>query len=260
MPIKNPERFSHIELEKKTIPEERLHRKQKLAGAFRIFGKLGLCEGITGHITARDPEFTDCFWVNPFGISFNQIKVSDLILCDSKGEIIEGKHSKLNRAAFAIHSSIHKSRPDVVSAAHAHSLYGSTWSTLGRLLDPITQTACAFYEDHAVFDDYSGVVFALSEGERIASVLGDKKAVILKNHGLLTVGETVEAAVWWFISMERCCQMQILAESTGHPLHLIQPEVALRTRDNAVGFPLVGWFNFEPLWQDIITEFPELME
>lgn len=260
MPIKNPERFSDLAPQKETLSEERLHRKQKLAAAFRIFGKLGLCEGITGHITVRDPEFTDCFWVNPFGLSFNQIKVSDLILSNSEGEIIEGKHNRLNRAAFAIHSNIHKARPDVIAAAHAHSLYGSTWSTLGRLLDPITQTACAFYEDHALFDDYSGVVVALSEGERIATTLGGMKAVILKNHGLLTVGETVEAAAWWFISMERCCQMQILAESTGNPLKLIKREVAEHTRDQAVGFPLIGQFNFEPLWQDILADCPEFME
>jgi ribulose-5-phosphate 4-epimerase/fuculose-1-phosphate aldolase len=260
MSIKNPERFSQIKLEKETIPEERLQRKQKLAAAFRIFGKLGLCEGITGHITVRDPEHSDCFWVNPFGLSFNQIKVSDLILCNSEGEIIEGKHSRLNRAAFAIHSNIHKARPDVIAAAHAHSLYGSTWSALGRLLDPITQTACAFYKDHALFDDYSGVVVTLSEGERIAATLGDMKAIILKNHGLLTVGETVEAAAWWLIAMERCCQMQILAESTGNPLKLIKPEVAEQTRDEAVGFPLIGWFNFEPLWQDILAEAPEFMD
>lgn len=260
MPIKNPERYSHVVLQKESLEEERLHRKQRLAAAFRIFGKFGLNEGVTGHITVRDPEYPEHFWLNPFGISFNQIKVSDLILCNSEGQIIEGKHDRLNRAAFAIHSSIHKARPDVIAAAHSHSLYGTTWSALGRLLEPISQTACAFYEDHALFDDYAGVVFQLSEGERIAQTLGECKAIILKNHGLLTVGDTVEAAAWWFISMERCCQMQILAESTHQTMHNIKREVALRTRNNAVGFPLAGWSGFQPLWQDIIAAHPELMD
>ncbi|MCC5014629.1 MULTISPECIES: class II aldolase/adducin family protein [unclassified Legionella] len=260
MPIKNPERYSHVVVQKESIVEERLHRKQRLAAAFRIFGKLGLNEGVAGHITVRDPEYTNYFWLNPLGISFNQIKVSDLILCNDEGQIIEGKHTRLNRAAFAIHSSIHKARPDVVAAAHSHSLYGTTWSTTGRLLEPLSQSGCAFYEDHSLFDDYTGVVVQLSEGERIAKALGDKKAIILKNHGLLTVADTVEAAVWWFISMERCCQMQILAESTRQAIEPIKREVALRTRNNAVGFPLAGWSSFQPLWQDIITAHPELLD
>src|SRR5205823_4634620 len=85
--------------------------------------------------------------------------------------------------AFAIPSRIHAARPDVVAAAHAHSLYGKAWSSLGRRLDPLTQDACAFYEDHVVFDDYSGVVEEPSEGDRIARALGAKKAAILRNHG-----------------------------------------------------------------------------
>ena len=96
----------------------------------------------------------------------------------------------LNLAAFAIHSQIHAARPDVVSAAHAHSVHGKAWSTLHRPLDPLTQDACAFYGDHAVFDDYTGAVLDLEEGKRIAHALGDGKAAILANHGLLTVGRT----------------------------------------------------------------------
>lgn len=198
--------------------------------------------------------------MNPYGLSFNQIKVSDLILCNSDGDIIEGRHKSLNHAAFAIHSSIHKARPDVVAAAHAHSMYGTAWSTLGRLLDPITQTACIFFEDHCLFDDYTGIVLNLSEGIRIAQTLGDSKAIILKNHGLLTVGDSVDAAAWWFIAMERCCKIQILAESTGYPVELINPEVALRTRNNSIGFPRAGWNSFQPFWQDIIAEHPELLK
>ena len=106
--------------------------------------------------------------------------MSDLVLVNEEGEIVEGKHEMLNRAAFAIHSRIHAARPDAIAAAHAHSIYGKTWSALGRKLDPITQDACAFYEDHAIFDDYTGVVSELDEGDRIAKALGDKKSAILK--------------------------------------------------------------------------------
>ena len=259
MPVKNPPQFENLMPKRESIEAERVHRKTMLAAAFRIFGKFGFSEGVAGHITARDPEDPEKFWVNPFGVSFNKIKVSDLILVDEEGKIVEGKHQMLNQAAFAIHSRIHKARPDVIAAAHSHSLYGKTWSTLGRLLDPLTQDACAFFEDHGLFNDYTGVVLDSSEGDRIAKALGDMKAAILQNHGLLTVGGSVEEAVWWFITMERSCQSQILAESTGTKPIPISPEVARSTRGFELGFPVAGWFSFQPLWQDIIAQFPDLM-
>jgi len=254
-PVKNPSfpgppKFASVE-------EERRHRKERLAASFRLFSKFGFDEGVTGHITARDPERPDHFWVNPFGVHFSQIRVSDLMLVNAKGEVVEGKHP-LNGAAFAIHSSVHHARPDVIAAAHSHSLHGKTWSSLGRLLDPITQDACAFFEDHAVFDDFTGVVYDTSEGERIARTLGPRKAAILRNHGLLTVGESVDEAVWWFITMDRSCQAQLLAEAAGKPI-AIDRENALVTRGQ-VGTHGAGWFQFQPLWQRITREQPDLFE
>src|SRR3984893_11920533 len=136
-----------------TVEQERRHRKQRLAGGYRLFSQFGFDEGVAGHITARDPERRDHFWVNPFGMHFGQIRASDLILVNHHGQVVEGQHP-VNGAAFAIHSQIHAARPDVVAAAHAHSMYGKSWATLGRLLDPITQDACAFYEDHGLFSDF----------------------------------------------------------------------------------------------------------
>src|ERR1700679_721146 len=188
-----------------TVGQERVHRKQRLASAFRLFAKFGFSEGVAGHITVRDPERLDHFWVNPFGMHFGHIRVSDLVLVDEKGEAVEGDRI-VNESAFAIHSRVHMARPDVVAAAHAHSLYGKTWSSLGRLLDPLTQDACAFYEDHSLFADYTGVVYDMSEGDRIAEALGDRKAVILQNHGIQTVGRPAEEAAWFFITMDRSCQ------------------------------------------------------
>jgi len=240
-----------------SVEEERLHRKQRLAAAFRLFAKFGFDEGVAGHITARDPEKSDHFWVNPFGMDFSQIRVSDLILVNDKGEVVEGDHP-VNAAAFAIHSSVHSARPDVIAAAHAHSMYGKAWSALGRTLDPITQDACAFYDDHGVFDDYTGVVFDPAEGQRIAAALGPGKAAILRNHGLLTVGKSVDEAAWWFITMERSCQAQLLAEAAGEP-HLISPENAKLTSQQ-VGSNLAGWFQFQPLWDRITREQPDLFE
>lgn len=240
-----------------TAEELRLHRKQRLTGALRLFGRLGFGEGVAGHITARDPEHTDMFWVNPFGMNFRHIKVSDLLLVNEAGEVVEG-NQPLNRAAFAIHSQVHKARPDAVAAAHSHSLYGKAWSAMHKPLDMLTQDSCAFYNDHAVFDDYTGVVVDTGEGERIADALGDKKALILTNHGNLTVGRSVEEAAWWFITMERTCQAQLLADAAGEPKK-IKPEVAELTHSQ-VGSNMAGWFSFQPLWDEILRDQPDFLD
>ena len=231
--------------------------KKKLAASLRLFGKFGFDEGVAGHITVRDPERLDHFWVNPMGRSFKQMTVSELLLVSHTGEVVEG-NGLLNGAAFTIHSNIHMANPNVNAAAHSHSVYGRAFSTLGKLMDPLTQDSCAFYDDHVVFDDFRGVVLDNSEGERIAAALGDRKAAILQNHGLLTVGGTIEAAAWWFITMERSCQAQLMADAAGTP-KLIDHEIALLTRET-VGNPLAGWFSFQPLYDVIIAEQPELLD
>ena len=238
-----------------SVAEERRHRKERLAASFRLFSRFGFDEGVAGHITARDPELTDHFWVNAFGQHFGEISVSDLILVDHRGETVEGT-GPVNRAAFAIHSQIHEARPDVIAAAHAHSIYGKSWASLGRLLDPITQDACAFYQDHSLFEEFRGIVYETTEGEQIARTLGTRKAVILRNHGLLTVGRTVDEAVWWFITMERSCQAQLMAEAAGKPI-LIDHESAALTRSQ-LGSHEAGWFQFQPLWSKITREQPDL--
>ena len=237
--------------------EERLHRKQRLAAAFRLFARCGFDEGVAGHITARDPEHLDHFWVNPFGVHFSRIRVSDLILVDHNGKVVEGNRP-VNGAAFAIHSQLHAARPDVVAAAHSHSLHGKAWSTLGRMLDPITQDACAFYGDHALFDDYTGVVLDLDEGKRIAAALGDCKAVILRNHGLLTVGHSVDEAAFWFFAMDRTCHAQLLAEAAGTPVRIDADMAALTA--SQVGSHNAGWFGFQPLFDMLTVEEPDLLE
>jgi ribulose-5-phosphate 4-epimerase/fuculose-1-phosphate aldolase len=240
-----------------TVEEERRHRQERLAAGFRLFGKFGFDEGVAGHITARDPERLDHFWVNPFGMNFKHIRVSDLLLVNDRGEVVEGDRP-VNAAAFAIHSQVHAARPDVIAAAHSHSLNGKAWSSLGRLLDPITQDACSFYGDHALFDDYTGVVLDLEEGKRIAHALGDSKAVILRNHGLLTVGHSVDEAVWWFITMERSCQAQLLAEAAGTPVHISEESAQLTA--SQVGSHVAGWFSFSPLYDSIVREQPDLLD
>jgi len=239
------------------IEAERLHRKQRLAAAFRIFARCGFDEGVAGHITARDPERLDHFWVNPFAMHFSQIRVSDLLLVNDRGEVVEGDRP-VNTAAFAIHSQLHAARPDVIAAAHTHSIHGKAWSALGRLLDPITQDSCVFYGDHALFDDFTGVVLQTDEGKRIAAALGEHKAVILRNHGLLTVGHSVDEAAYWFVTMDGTCHAQLLAEAAGKPV-LIDPEMAALTAAQ-VGGHGAGKLGFQPLYDVVAREEPDFLD
>lgn len=241
-----------------TVEAERAHRKAKLAGALRVFGRLGFGEGVAGHITVRDPEFPDHFWVNPFGMSFRHIRASDLLLVNHQGEVVIGSQP-VNRAAFVLHSAIHRARPDVVSAAHAHSVNGKAFSSLGIPLAPITQDACAFYGDHTVIAEQGGaVVFEIEAGQEFAAKFPTGKAAIHQNHGLFTVGQTVDEAAFWFITMERSCQAQLLAMAAGTPIE-IRHEYAQYTFEQT-GFPIAGWFSFQPLWQEICRTDPELFD
>ncbi len=240
------------------VEDERRERKHKLAGALRIFGRLGFGEGVAGHITVRDPEFPDHFWVNPLGVSFRHIRVSDLILVNHNGEVVYG-NQPVNRAAYVLHSAIHAARPEVLAAAHAHSTYGKSWSSLGRLLDPLTQDSCAFYEDHVVISEQGGaVVFEIEAGKEFAAGFPKGKAAIHQNHGLFTVGGSVDEAAFWFITMERTCQAQLMAEAVGTPKK-IPHEYAVYTRENA-GNSMTGWMHFQPLWQEICHTDPDLFD
>ena len=240
----------------RSVTAERRHRQERLAGAFRLFARYGFDQGLAGHITARDPELTDHFWVNPFGLHLSRIRVSDLLLVNSHGEIAIGR-GPLNRAAFAIHAAIHEARPDVVSAAHTHSLYGKAWSSLGRKLDPLTQDSCAFYEDHGVFDDFGGVVYETNEGAQIAQALGNCKGVILKNHGILTAGPSVEAAAWWYIALDNACHAQLLAEAAGKPQPIPHEQAALT--HSQISGPSGAAHSFSSLWTGLLEAEPELL-
>lgn len=241
-----------------SVEEERAHRKAKLAGALRIFGRFGFGEGVAGHITVRDPEFPDLFWVNPFAMSFRHIKSSDLILLDHDGNVVYGS-SHVNRAAFVLHSAIHAARPDVIAAAHSHSPYGKSFSSLGIPLAPITQDACSFYNDHTVITEHGGaIVNEIEAGHDFARLFPEGKAAIHQNHGLFTVGQTVDEACFWFVSMERSCQAQLMAMAAGDPID-VRDEYAQHTFSSA-GSHFAGWFSFQPLWEEICRTDPDLFD
>lgn len=185
-----------------------------MACAFRIWARHGYVEGISGHMSVRDPEFTDAFWTNPLGVHFGLLKASDMILVKLDGTVLGGNQARpANEAGFLIHAAVHKARPDVHAVCHAHTVHGKAWSAFARPLDMINQDACKFFKAHSVYGSYGGVVLAAEEGELIAKALGQGKGAILMNHGLLTVGSTVDEAAYLFGLMERSCQVQLLAEA-----------------------------------------------
>ncbi|KAJ5945444.1 class II aldolase/adducin domain protein [Penicillium verrucosum] len=182
--------------------EEHAYLKHRLAIAFRVFAQFGLAEGVAGHITLRDPVDPDSFWVNPFGTHFSLIRDQDLIRVDHDGTVVEGGKNKMVKlwkdtngmlAAYAIHTEIHKARLDVLCAAHSHSLYGRAICATGRTLDMLTQDFCVFHNDHVLYTSFAGLVLAPEDGKGIVKCLGNKKAALLGNHGILTAGPTIEA-------------------------------------------------------------------
>lgn len=227
------------------------YEKQRLASAFRAFAMYGFDEGLAGHITLRDCIDPETFWVNPLAVHFSKIKASDLVRVDHHGNIVEGK-AVINLAAFAIHSRIHAAREDINAVAHAHTTYGRAFASLGEKLLPISQDACVFYENHGLFNTFTGVVAEREEGDLIAQALGEGIGVILQNHGLLTVGSSVDAATANFIMMDSCCHSQLLAQAAGEP-KLIDHETAVKTR-KANGNDLVTWGNYQPLYQVIESQ------
>jgi len=244
-------------IEHEDVEAERLHRKQRLAAGLRIMGRLNLAEGVAGHVTVRDPEHPDHFWVNPFGHNFKLMTVSDLICVDHTGEVVIGDRP-VNTAAFAIHSELHKARPDVLAAAPSHSMYGRTFSALRKPLKMMTQDHTAFYNDVGYCDVGSGVpVVDTAVSAEMAAALGDKKVLIHHNHGHITTGGSVDAAVWWFIALERCMQSQLLAEAAGGPVE-VSDDVAQQGWE-VQGHDLAGWFQFQPFWDELVAREPEFL-
>lgn len=194
---------------------EREWVKAHLAAAFRYWGKLGFGEGVSGHITVRDPVMPDHFWMNPFAVHFSSMTKSKLVLVSPDGYVTPyGAQLPINTAGFYIHSAIHHARPSIKAAAHCHSLSGKAYSAFGLPIDTLTQDSCLFYDNLSVYDSFGGIVLAQEEGARIAEALGPKnKACILKNHGLLTLGDTVDEAAYLFAALDRQCKVQLLVEA-----------------------------------------------
>jgi ribulose-5-phosphate 4-epimerase/fuculose-1-phosphate aldolase len=199
----------------------RARRKLEVALGYRLLAAQRWGDAGDGHISARDPERTDCFWLLRFGISYHAARVRDLVLIGPDGDLVEGE-GPTNIAAYYIHHPILEARPDAVSAVHVHTGWGTPFSAEVRPILPISQESCIFFEDHAIFDDEEVQVQSVDGGKRIAFALGDKRAIILRNHGLLTVAPRVDECVGSFVHMERVAEVHMKARDAKP----ISPEAA----------------------------------
>lgn len=234
----------------------RQYRKQQLAVAYRWLGQKGFEELGAGHISARDPERLDCFWLVRRNVPFTEVRVSDLVLVGPDGTVVEGD-GIINMTAYNIHMPIHDARPEVSAVAHLHSPAGVAWSTLMRPVEPITQEACAFYRDHVIYDQEYVMVETVEQGQTIMDALGGNRAAILRNHGLLTVGESVAEAAAWFLQLERVCQTHIDAYSVGQPVPL--SDAMAKEVYASIGVPMEGWHMFQPYFHQIVNQQPDVL-
>lgn len=211
--------------------EIRRDRQIQVALGYRLLAAQRWGDAGDGHISGRDPERTDCFWLLRYGVSYHEATVRDLVLVGPDGELAEGE-GPINRAAYFIHHPILEARPDAVSATHVHTGWGTPFSAEVRPIQPITQEACVFYEDHAIFDDEEVQIQSTEGGKRIAVAMGTNRAVILRNHGLLTVGDRVDESVGSFVQMERVAEAHMKARDAKP----ISPEAARYAQQDLVRY------------------------
>lgn len=218
----------------------RLHRKARLVTAYRLFGAMGWGEQGDGHISARDPEQRDCYWLLRYGVPFGDATLGDLVLVGPEGDVLEGDGG-INPSAHHIHWPIHAARPDVVCVAHTHTPYGTPWSACAAPFSMICQEALAFFERHSLFDDGEVDVLSVEGGERIARSLGDGRLSILRNHGLLTVGASVDEAMGWFLMAERVAEVHCKAPAPSPISDEDARRCAVTIADPATGWHAFNW-------------------
>lgn len=215
---------------------------RRTALAYRLFATYRWGDLGDGHISARDPERTDCFWLLRYGVAFGDATVRDLVLVGPDGTVVDPNGNdpgEINISAYNIHWPIHDARPDVVCVAHTHTHYGTPWSANAEPFRQIVQEATAFHGCHSVYDGHDAHVASTAGGRRIAAALGDGRGVILRNHGLLTVGASVDETIGWFLMMERVAEVHVKASRA----QAITDEAAAECA-SVIGHPATGWHVF----------------
>ena len=203
--------------------------KIKLAAAFRIIARRKMDDGIAGHISCRVPGTHDQFWVNPLGLFFEEVTASDLLVVNLAGDILEGDRP-YNQSAFAIHSTLHAARHHVEAICHTHPPKGTAFAALGRPIKMLDQNACSFYEDHTLVQEYDGVVDSIDQAKAMHHAIGRHRAAVLQNHGLITLGSSIEQAVIDMLDLERTCALNLAVLARFDEVKEVGREAALQAR------------------------------
>jgi ribulose-5-phosphate 4-epimerase/fuculose-1-phosphate aldolase len=188
--------------------------REDLAAAYRLIAHFGLDDSIDTHISARVPGTRDQFLINPYGLLFREITASSLVKIDTEGRVLEPTDHVVNPAGFVIHSAIHQARHDAVCVVHTHSIAGVAVSSLACGLQPCNQWALQFYR-RVAYHSFEGIAVELAERDRLVADLGAQRAMILRNHGLLTCGTSVAAAIILMLNLERACRVQMAIQASG---------------------------------------------
>lgn len=199
-----------------------------LAAAYRLIAHFGLEDSIFTHISARVPGEHDAFLINPFGHLFRDITASSLVKVGVDGQPVQDTPYDINPAGFTIHSAIHMAQPEVSCVLHTHTVAGVAVSSLACGLQPVNQWALQFY-DRVAYHEYEGIALDLAERERLVADMGDKQVLILRNHGLLTTGESVAEALILMLNLDRACRVQLAIQSSGQAIHPVSHEVSEKT-------------------------------
>ena len=197
--------------------QEELDLRVQLAAAYRIVDHLDWCELIYGHLSLRVPGPDHHFLINPYGLRYDEVTASSLVKIDLEGEVVEPTHHSFNPAGFVIHSAVHEHRENAHCVMHTHTRSGMAVAALECGLLPISMNATSFHQQIA-YHEYEGSTLLLEEREKLAQDLGSSNALILRNHGLLTVGQTVAEAFLYMYRLESACQVQLDAMACGQPL------------------------------------------
>ncbi len=209
-----------------SVVEWRLRRE--LAACFRLIAHFKMTDLIYTHATLRLPGAEGCFLINPYGLMFDEIKASDLLKIRPDGSVMDAGPGLINLAGFVIHGAIHGAREDAHCVVHTHTRAGCAVAAQRDGLLPINQISLEFYNKVA-YHAYEGVSYDLDEQRRLVQDVGNKPVVILRNHGLLTLGATVSQAFLRMYYLEKACDIQLAAQASGAPLLLPSAEVCERT-------------------------------
>ncbi|CAB3639495.1 class II aldolase/adducin family protein [Achromobacter pestifer] len=215
-----------------TAPETMSAAEQKvrhdLAACYRLIAHFGMDDSIYTHISAHVPDEPGVFLINPYGHLFREITPESLVKVGMDGRPVAATPYDVNPAGFTIHSAVHGGRPDVACVLHTHTVAGVAVSSLACGLQPVNQWALQFY-NRVAYHDYEGIALDLDERERLVADLGSHKAMILRNHGLLTTGATVAEAFILMLNLDRACRVQLAIQATGQATYPVSPQVSEKT-------------------------------